>query len=148
MLGLPSEQSIAGGTAASVTTAMHIVAALFVENFDIREVPPGSARLDLGGVYFSMAAPSAPPFEIEPHLLVIVHCPADASPMAALEVVFIRKGEQIARNVQPLTVDPGKFNYRLVRAELSFEELGTVEAHCRVDQGPTTVVPLTLLDPD
>jgi len=65
-----------------------------------------------------------------------------------LEVIFKRDGEQVARNVQPVTVDPGRFGYRLVRAELEFEEPGTVEAHCRIDQGPTTIVPFTLLPPD
>jgi hypothetical protein len=49
--------------------------------------------------------------------------------------------------VQPLQVEPGKFNYRLVRAELMFEEYGTIEAHCRVDLGPVTIVPFTLLPP-
>jgi len=44
-------------------------------------------------------------------------------------------------------VEPGKFTYRLVRGELTYEALGTVEAHCRVDQGQTIVVPLTLLPP-
>ena len=49
--------------------------------------------------------------------------------------------------MQPLQVEPGKFNYRLVRAELTFDEPGTVEAHCRIDLGPVTVVPYTLLAP-
>ena len=49
---------------------------------------------------------------------------------------------------QPLQVDPGKFKYQLVRAELEFEEFGTVEAHCRIDMGPVTVVPYTLLAPE
>ena len=62
-----------------------------------------------------------------------------------LEVVFRRDGEQVARNVQPLQVEPGKFTYRLVRAELDFADYGTVEAHCRVDIGPVTVVPYTLV---
>jgi hypothetical protein len=35
----------------------------------------------------------------------------------------------------------------LVRAELSFDEPGTVEAHCRIDQGPATIVPYALLAP-
>jgi hypothetical protein len=65
-----------------------------------------------------------------------------------LEVVFTRDGEQLARNVQPIEVQPGKFGYRLVRAELVFEEFGTVEASCRIDQGIPTVVPFTLLAPD
>ena len=47
--------------------------------------------------------------------------------------------------MQPLQVEPGKFTYRLVRAEVDFADYGTVEAHCRVDQGHTTVVPYTLV---
>ena len=82
-----------------------------------------------------------------PHLVVIVRCPTDAKSSAALEVTFHRDGEQIARNVQPLAIEPGKFNYRLVRAELGFDEPGTVEAHCRIDLGPATKVPYTLMAP-
>ena len=71
----------------------------------------------------------------------------DEASTGALEVVYKRGEEQIARNVQPLEVEPGKFNYRLVRAELEFEAYETVEAHCRIDLGPVTVVPFTLLPP-
>ena len=78
---------------------------------------------------------------------MIVHCPPGSRDSGALEVVYLRGEEQIARNVQPLQVEPGKFNYRLVRAELMFEEYGTIEAHCRVDLGPVTIVPFTLLPP-
>lgn len=126
---------------------MEILAALFVEHFDIRQAPGGAARLDLGGAHFSFAAPSEPPVSIEPHLVVIVRCPPDHPGMAALEVVFERDGEQVARNVQPLQVEPGKFNYRLVKGELTFDGYETIEAHCRIDQGPAVVVPLTLLPP-
>ena len=66
---------------------------------------------------------------------------------AALEVVYERNGEQVARNVQPLQVEPGRFNYRLVRAELTFTDYDTIEAQCRIDLGPVTSVPLTLLPP-
>ena len=45
-------------------------------------------------------------------------------------------------------VDPGRFTYRLVRGELEFDDYGQVFAHCRVDRGPWTVVPFTLLAPD
>jgi hypothetical protein len=51
----------------------------------------------------------------------------------------------MARNVQPLQAEPGKFTYRLVRAELELDDYGTVEAHCRVGTGPVTVVPYTLV---
>ena len=59
----------------------------------------------------------------------------------------MRDGEQIARNAQPVEIEQNKFGYRLVRAELEFEDYGTVEAHCRIDMGPVTVVPYTLLPP-
>ena len=126
---------------------MDILAALFIEGIDLRSVPGPTTRIDLTGIQFSAPAPSEPPFTIEPHLVVIVRCPLDARPSAALEVVYYRDGEQIARNVQPLEVEPGKFNYRLVRAELHFDQLGSIEAHCRLDMGPVTVVPYTVLAP-
>ncbi|WCO69189.1 hypothetical protein PO878_10690 [Iamia majanohamensis] len=126
---------------------MDIVAAVFIEEMEMRSVPGPSTRIDLTGVHFSLAAPSALPVTLEPHLLVLVRCREDESGQGALEVVYQRDGEQVARNVQPLQVEPGKFNYRLVRAQLEFTEPGTVEAHCRLDQGPTTVVPLTVLAP-
>jgi hypothetical protein len=126
---------------------MDILAALFIEGIELRQVPGPSTRIDLTGIQFSAPAPSEPPFSVEPHLVVIVRCPPDAKSSAVLEVVYTRDGEQIARNVQPLEVEPGKFNYRLVRAELEFTELGSIEAHCRLDLGPVTVVPYTLLPP-
>ena len=127
---------------------MDIVAALFTESFDMRQAPGPSTRLDLTGVYFSMAAPSPVPVTIEPHLVVLLRCPPGDSGVGALETVYRRDGEQVARNAQPVTVEPGRFGYRLVRAELTFEDYGTVEAHVRLDQGHTTIVPLTLLPPE
>lgn len=126
---------------------MDILAALFIENIDLRQVEGPSTRIDLTGVAFSAAAPGPVPVTVEPHLCVIVRNPPDGKPSGALEVVYRRGDEQIARNVQPLQVEPGKFNYRLVRAELTFDDYGTVEAHCRVDLGPVVVVPYTLLAP-
>ena len=126
---------------------MDIVAALFTESFNMRQVAGPSTRLDLTGVYFSMAAPSAVPVTVEPHLVVLLRCPPEDPGTAALETVYRRDGEQVARNAQPVTVEPGRFGYRLVRAELSFEDYGTVEAHVRLDGGHPTIVPLTLLPP-
>lgn len=126
---------------------MDIIAAVFIEAIDIRSEAGPSTKIDLTGVHFSEVAPSAVPFTIEPHLLVLVHCRDDESGTGALEVTYHRGDEQIARNVQPLQVDPGKFSYRLVRAEMSFEEYGTVEARARIAGGTVTAVPLTLLPP-
>ncbi len=126
---------------------MQIVSALFVDQFDIRQAAGGSARLDLTGAYFSTAAPGPFPISIEPHLLIIVRCPEGHSGMGALEVRFMRDDEQLARNVQPLQIEPGKFNYRLVKAELSWDAPGTIEAHCRIDQNDPVIVPLTVNDP-
>ncbi len=126
---------------------MQIVAALYIDDMELRQVPGPSTRIDLNGVQFSGPSPAPLPVTITPHLVVIVRNEPGASPTGALEVVFRRGDVQIARNVQPVEVEPGKFAYRLVRGELEFDEPGTVEAHCRIDQGPATVVPYTLLDP-
>jgi len=126
---------------------MEILSALFIDGIEARQVDGPSTRLDISGIQFSLASPAPVPVTIEPHLCVIIHCPLGARDTGALEVVYRRGEEQIARNVQPLQVEPGRFNYRLVRAELTFESYETIEAHCRVDLGPVTIVPLTLLPP-
>jgi hypothetical protein len=127
---------------------MQIVSALFVENFNLRQAPGPSTRIDLTGVFFSMAAPSPAPVAIEPHLVALIWCPADETGQGIFEVVFERDGEQVARNVSPFTVEPGKFTYRLVRGELAFDGYYQVVARCRIDQGPWHGVPLTLLPPE
>jgi hypothetical protein len=124
-----------------------IVSALFVESFDLRSVAGPSTRIDLTGVFFSMAAPSPVPVTIEPHLVVLIRCRPDEPGQAVLEVVFRRGDDEVARNVSPFNVEPGKFTYRLVRGELAFDDYDTVEAHCRIDRGPWVVVPVTLLPP-
>ena len=130
---------------------MHIVAALFVENFEMRQAPGPSTRIDITGAMFSMAAPSPAPVTVTPHLVGLVYCPPDEPGSGVFEVVF-RRGlaeddELVARNVSPFTVEPGKFTYRLVRGELEFPDYGQVVAHCRVDRGPWHLVPFTLLPP-
>jgi hypothetical protein len=140
---------------------VHIVSALFVENFALRQAPGPSTRIDITGVMFSMAAPSPVPVTIDPHLVALLYCPPANSGSGVFEVVF-RRGlelpsettpgdpapdDQIARNVSPFTVDPGKFTYRLVKAELEFPEYGQIFAHCRIDRGPWLSVPFTLLPP-
>jgi len=130
---------------------MQIVAALFVENFEMRAAPGPSTRIDMTGVMFSQAAPSPTPLTISPHLVGLIFCPEGQSGNGVFEVVFRRgieeDSEQIARNVSPFTVEPGKFTYRLVRGELEFEDYGQIFAHCRVDQEPWHIVPFTLLPP-
>lgn len=126
---------------------MEILSALFIEGIDTRQVAGPSTRIDITGIQFSAAAPGPVPVTLEPHLCVIVHCPVGSRESGALEVVYMRGDEQIARNVQPLQVEAGKFNYRLVRAELEFSDYGTIEARCRIDLGPETIVPFTLLPP-
>jgi len=131
--------------------AMQIVSALIMENFELRQAPGPSTRIDITGAMFSMAAPSPVPVTIAPHLVALIFCPEGESGNGVFEVVF-RKGideesEQLARNVSPFNVEPGKFTYRLVRGELDFTEYGQVFAHCRVDRGPWHLVPFTLLPP-
>ncbi|MCU1397607.1 MAG: hypothetical protein JWN62_716 [Acidimicrobiales bacterium] len=130
---------------------MQIVSALFVENFELRQAPGPSTRIDLTGAMFSMAAPSPAPLTISPHLVALIFCAPDEVGSGVFEVIF-RKGreetdEQVARNVSPFTVDPGKFTYRLVKGELDFDAYGQIFAHCRVDRGPWHLVPFTLLPP-
>jgi hypothetical protein len=100
---------------------------------------------------FSMAAPSPVPVTVAPHLVALIYCPPEEPGNGVFEVVF-RKGmaeadEQVARNVSPFTVEPGKFTYRLVRGELEFTAYEQVFAHCRIDRGPWHLVPFTLLPP-
>jgi hypothetical protein len=132
---------------------VHIVSALFVENFEMREAPGPSTRLDLIGAMFSMPAPSPAPLTIAPHLVALIYCSPDEPGQGVFEVVFRHsldaedEAEAVARNVSPFSVEPGKFTYRLVRGELAFEDYGQVFAHCRVDRGPWHLVPFTLLPP-
>ncbi len=130
---------------------MQIVAAVFVENFEMREAPGPSTRIDMTGIMFSQAATQPVPLTLSPHLVALIFCPEGQSGSGVFEVVF-RRGidevsEQVARNVSPFTVEPGKFTYRLVKGELEFEEYGQIFAHCRVDKDPFTIVPFTLLPP-
>lgn len=133
---------------------MQIVAALFVDSMDMRSVPGPSTRIDVTGVQFSAPAPGPFPCTVEPHLMVLLRNGEGEKPDGALEVTFHLVGggpdgdtEQVARNVQPVSVEPGKFAYRLVRAELTYPGPGTVEARVRIDLDDPVVVPYTLLPP-
>jgi hypothetical protein len=126
---------------------VQIVAVLFVENFELRQAPGPATHIDITGAMFSMAAPSPAPVTISPHLLALIWCPPDEAGQGVFEVVFKRGEDEVARNVSPFTVEPGKFTYRLVRGELAFDDYGQVLAHCRIDHGPWHLVPFTLLAP-
>lgn len=113
----------------------------------MRQAAGPASRIDLTGVMFSMASPSPVPVTIDPHLYALIWCPPDETGSAVFEVSYRRADVEIARNVSPFTVEPGKFTYRLVKAELEFETYGQIVAHCRVDRGPWHLVPFTLLPP-
>jgi hypothetical protein len=125
---------------------MEIVAALFVESIDFRQVAGPATRIDITGVFFSTTVP-AYPAQLTPHLVVLVRAPAGTDGNATLETVFVREdGEEIGRNRQAFFVEPGKFGYRLVRGELEFPAPGTVEARCTLlESGSSVSVPLTAL---
>ena len=125
---------------------MEIVAALFVESIDFRQVAGPATRIDITGAFFSTSVP-AYPAQLTPHLVVLVRAPAGSDGNGTLETVFVREdGEEIGRNRQAFFVEPGKFGYRLVRGELEFPAPGTVEARCTiVESGSAVTVPLTAL---
>jgi hypothetical protein len=126
---------------------VHILAALFIDDMDMRQVPGPATRIDLRGIQFSGPAPEPVPFTWTPHLCVLVHCPADQQGFSSLTVTFTIDGEEVARNAQPLQIEPGRFGRQLVRPEITFEDYTTVLAHCRIDAGPDVTVPYTMLPP-
>jgi hypothetical protein len=140
---------------------MHIVAAVFVDDFSMRQAEGPSTRLDLKGVYFSQVAAQPLPCTLSPHLVVLIYRPADSKGDGVLQVVFHPPGvapevtsgataegtPPLAQHASPFTVESGKFTYRLVRAELPITEFGQVIAHSRIDNGPWLAVPLTILPP-
>jgi hypothetical protein len=124
---------------------MQIVAALFVEGIDFRQVAGPSTRIDITGAFFSTVVDSYPA-HLEPHLVVLVRAPVGTDGDATLETVFRRGDEEVGRNRQTFFVEPGKFGYRLVKGELEFPEPGTIEAQCTiVESGSSVTVPLTAL---
>ena len=65
---------------------MDIVAALFIDDIQLRQVPGPSTRIDLTGVQFSAAAPVEAPLVWAPHLVVIVRCAPDEPGVGGEEV--------------------------------------------------------------
>lgn len=126
---------------------MYILAAAFIDAINVRKVPGPSTRIDLRGVQFSAPAPEPLPTTFFPHLVVLLHAPQDEPTSGVLEVVFKRDGEQIARNVSPVMIEPGLFSYQLVQAEIEVDQPHTFEAHVRVGpDGDVLVVPFSVLD--
>jgi hypothetical protein len=127
---------------------MEIVAALFVEDVKFRTVPAvpsPSTRIDLTGVFFSLPVAEFPA-AVEPHLVVLVRVAPEHHGTGALVVTYHRDELEIARNRQVFTVEPGKFGYRLVRSELTFDAPGSVEARCQIDGTATVItVPLSVV---
>ena len=124
---------------------MEIVAALFVEGIDFRQVAGPATRIDITGAFFSTAVESYPTL-LTPHLVVLVRSPDGTDGNGTLEVVFVRDEEEVGRNAQSFFVEPGKFGYRLVKGELEFPEPGTIEARCTImESGSSVTVPLTAL---
>lgn len=132
---------------ASSVANVQIIAAVFVEDMQMRQVDGPATRIDLTGVQFSGVAGGPLPYTWTPHLCVLIACPKDHTGFSALTVEFELGGEQVARNVQPLQIEPGRFGRQLVRPEITFEAYDTVHAQCRIDNGPTISVPFTLLAP-
>ena len=125
---------------------MEIVAGLFVENINFRQVEGPSTRIDITGAFFSVRA-SEFPAHLSPHLVVLVRVAKDGDGNGTLETRFVDEaGEEVGRNAQQFSVEPGKFGYRLVKGELEFDQPGTIEAHCTItESGSSVVVPLTVL---
>ena len=125
---------------------MEIVAALFVEGIEFRQVAGPATRIDITGAFFSTAV-DAYPAQLQPHLVVLVRSPAGSDGNGTLDTVFVREdGEEVGRSRQPFFVEPGKFGYRLVKGELDFPEPGTIEARCSIlESGSAVTVPLTTL---
>jgi len=133
---------------------MQIIAALFMDDVELRSVPGPSTRIDLAGIQFSAPAPSPVPVSVAPHLIVLVWNPPSGASFGGLEVTFNFTdddgnpiGEPVARNVQALDIEPGKFAYRLVRADIEFTEYTTLVASCKIGDGIPQRVPYTLLPP-
>jgi len=133
---------------------MQIVAALWVDNVDFRrEYEGGPTKIDITGAYFSTQASEFPAL-VTPHLLVLLRAESDDARVGTLDVTFMREadadgvpGEEVGRHRAPVTIQPpGKFFYQLVRPELTFNEPGTIEAHCAITEtGSTVVTPLTVV---
>jgi len=125
---------------------MKILAALFIDDISMFENANGLTRLNLSGVQFTIGVSEPFPVTLAPLLVVLIHSDQNSNGTGVLEVTYHSDEEEIARNVQPLQVEPGLFAYRLIRAELELANPGIVFAHCRLNQDDPIIVPLTIKD--
>tara|TARA_B100000965_G_C19226334_1_gene598103 strand:- start:52 stop:432 length:381 start_codon:yes stop_codon:yes gene_type:complete len=123
---------------------MKILAALFIDDISMFENENGLTRLNLSGVQFTIAVSEPFPLTLAPHLVVLIHSDQESNGAGVLEVTYHFEENEIARNVQPLQIEPGLFAYRLIRAELELVNPGKVFAHCRLNQDDPMIVPLTI----
>ena len=126
---------------------MEIVAALFIENVNFRQDPPGGpTRIDITGAHFSTRITEYPE-TMTPHLLVLLRAENEEGRNGTVDVRFVHRdsGEEVGRHRQPQAIaPPGQFFYQLVRPELTFDAPGTIDAHCEIPEtGSSIVVPLT-----
>jgi len=123
---------------------VEIVAALFVEGIDFRQVAGPATRIDITGAFFST--------------VVDAYRPARTPPGRARAGADGLRRQRNAGNGVParrrrdrpeppdLLRGARKFGYRLVKGELDFPEPGTIEACCTiVDEVSQVTVPLTTL---
>ena len=123
---------------------MKILAASFIDDISMFENHDGLTRLNLSGVQFTIAVSEPFPLTLAPHLVVLIHSDQESDGAGVLEVTYHSEENEIARNVQPLQIEPGLFAYRLIRAELELTNPGKVFAHCRLNQDDPIIVPLTI----
>ena len=126
---------------------MEIVAALFVEGIDFRQVAGPSTRIDITGAFFSTSV-DAYPAQLDP----ISSCSCAPRPgadgNATLETVFCarRRGDRtqppdVLRRARQVRVPPGEGRARVPRA-------GHDRGRCTiVESGSAVTVPLTALLP-
>ena len=123
---------------------MQILAALFIDDISMRQTPDSLTRLDLSGVQFTTKVSDSFPLQLSPHLVVLIHSEPNGTGSGVLEVTYHLGDSEIARNVQPLEIEPGLFAYRLIRAELELNEPCKIYAKCRIDKGDPIAVPYTI----